>query len=665
MRRCFVTVLFFLVSFVLLSSASAQTAVYDTISIHDLQYVPNPDSSQDSYYHGDTVVVKGLVQHGPRELWIGARWSNYITEPLADPWSGILVLQNDTFEVNTLYSFVQEGDEVYFTGVMADYSGITQLAILTNPVTPVTIVSYGNTLPEPKLLTLADLATHNAGEQWESQYVRVENVTITNNSYVSNQAVITDGTSTGYIDDYFMYFRGQFDQGSNPWAANGTRLNIQGFVRDVGMAFFTINPRDDSDIEILTNPPEISTVRRDIGTPTSSDVVTVSAVIIDNLEVDSAQVHYSVDCGDFVSVTMTAIEDTFSAQIPIQANNSFMRYFISAVDNEGDFSQVPGDTTERVYHYVIRDEGLDIKDVQFTWGYSYDGSGYVYFPVALEGVVTTDSTDWVNNYYIQEKDSAWYGIWIYDATNKPKKGDWVRVTGTVEENYGVTRLSDITSFEVVTADYGVFDPILVTTGEITTGGVNAEAYESILIQVENLTITDPFPDSPGNYGEFEVDDGSGPLRVDDAMSAFGGNLDSTFALNETIEKIIAIHYYSYGDYKLLPRDTLDIVGHITHLDESQPDIIDRYNLGQNFPNPFNMKTSIRFSVPEFSPVSITIYNILGKKVRTLYDGRVAPGVYEVQWNGLDYSGLPVSSGLYFYRLQGNNFTDSKKMLFLK
>jgi hypothetical protein len=649
-----------------LPEISFSQAAYDTVSIHDLQWVPNPDSSQVSLYDGDTVVVGGYVQHSPRELYVGARWACYITDGTQDPWSGFFVIQDDSFAVNTLFGFVQEGDFCYFTGRVTTYTGLTQMNIPTDPPIPITIVSNGNTLPDPKLLTCADIETHAAGEQWESMNVRLENVTVTNNNYSGWQAVITDGTGNGYLDDYFLYYRNQTDNDINPWPANGTRINVTGFSRDVGSAYFTINPRNDSYFDILTNPPTISDVSRNPGVPLSSADVDVSAAIVDNGTVASAEVLYSVNYGSFTSVSMTnTAADTFSATIPAQANNSYVRYFIKATDDEGDISQLPGDTSQFVYSYVIRDEGLDIMDVQYTWGYPVDNSPFQGYEVTLEGVVTTDPADWTGNYYIQEKDSAWYGMWVYDPNNTPVQGDWISVTGEVQENYGVTRLRNITNFSVVTAGYGVFDPIQVTTGEIGTGGDNGEAYEDVLIKVVNVTVTDPFPDSPGNYGEFEIDDGSGPVRVDDAFTAFGGNLDSTFHLDDTIEQLIGVHYYSFNDYKILPRNNDDIIGHVTGIENNFQQIAQQYTLAQNYPNPFNPVTQIEFNVPVTAKVKVAVFDILGRQVKVLYNAIAPAGNHTIIWDATSDAGNPVGSGIYFYQLQSDNVKLSKKMILLK
>jgi hypothetical protein len=90
-----------------------------------------------------------------------------------------------------------------------------------------------------------------------------------------------------------------------------------------------------------------------------------------------------------------------------------------------------------------------------------------------------------------------------------------------------------------------------------------------------------------------------------------------------------------------------------------------FSLAQNFPNPFNPKTMIRFALPKDSWVKLEVYNILGQKVKTLVDEKLAAGVKEVEWDGKDGKGLEVASGIYFYKIKADNFSDVKKMVMLK
>lgn len=75
-----------------------------------------------------------------------------------------------------------------------------------------------------------------------------------------------------------------------------------------------------------------------------------------------------------------------------------------------------------------------------------------------------------------------------------------------------------------------------------------------------------------------------------------------------------------------------------------------FQLKANFPNPFNPTTTIAFDLPNASRITLVIYDVLGRKVKTLLDARAAAGHYTVQWNGNNDAGQPVASGVYFYRL---------------
>jgi hypothetical protein len=90
-----------------------------------------------------------------------------------------------------------------------------------------------------------------------------------------------------------------------------------------------------------------------------------------------------------------------------------------------------------------------------------------------------------------------------------------------------------------------------------------------------------------------------------------------------------------------------------------------YSLSTNFPNPFNPTTTIAYSLPERSHVRISVYNILGEHVITLIDGEKSAGSYTITWDGRSGSGNSIATGIYLYRLQAGEYTETKKMILLK
>jgi hypothetical protein len=88
-------------------------------------------------------------------------------------------------------------------------------------------------------------------------------------------------------------------------------------------------------------------------------------------------------------------------------------------------------------------------------------------------------------------------------------------------------------------------------------------------------------------------------------------------------------------------------------------------LSQNYPNPFNFDTEIKYGLPARSSVQIAVYNIFGKKVRTIKDTIEDSGYYSVNWDGRDDNGALLASGMYFYVFASDDNYLTRKMLFLK
>ena len=98
---------------------------------------------------------------------------------------------------------------------------------------------------------------------------------------------------------------------------------------------------------------------------------------------------------------------------------------------------------------------------------------------------------------------------------------------------------------------------------------------------------------------------------------------------------------------------------------SDDGIPETFKLCQNYPNPFNSATMIDFQLPSASQVKMDIYNINGRLVNTLVDSFTESGYHQVEWNGRDREGNPLSSGIYFYTIEADNFHQVKKMILLK
>lgn len=102
---------------------------------------------------------------------------------------------------------------------------------------------------------------------------------------------------------------------------------------------------------------------------------------------------------------------------------------------------------------------------------------------------------------------------------------------------------------------------------------------------------------------------------------------------------------------------------VTAVDENQ--IPTEFSLEQNYPNPFNPSTVIKYTLPKNEFVTVKIYDMLGREVKTLVSRENTAGNYSVEWNGDDNFGNKVSAGTYIYRITAGNFVAVKKMLLIK
>ncbi len=681
-------------------------------------------ANEDSPFVGDTVAVTGVVMHSMRDIFLGARWSGFIQDERGGPWSGFFILQDDSTVSGTNLIAARPGDKIRVIGVLqempeqANTQSITETVLFTNPIQPVETLDSALPLPEPILLKPGDLGATGISEdprlteRWESTLVRFENLTVINNSPAQPGNIMTagDGTGTIAIDDFFLNIRTFLDANNGVWPGlpPATKINVTGFVRDVftnGAGRTTINPRSFDDIELATSPPEISQITRNPLAPKSTETVAISAVITDaqsiaartlaekciqlnktsfdsaqdeakllhgersrtmnwhNSELfsqsSSAELHYRVNGGTFRNVTMSAVDSLFTGGIPAQTDGALVEYFIAARDDRGDASTAPTDTSSSRFFYFVRDAGLTIFDLQFT-SFANGRSGFEDLEVTVSGVVTTESSDFPF-YWIQNGREPWNGILINDPVNKPGLGDEVTLTGIVREVEDVTQITDVNGVAVNRRNQPVPVPVVLPTGDLTNAAM-AERWEGMLVKVENVTVSDPFPEAASHFGEFVVDDGSGPARVD-VLGRFSGNADSSFALGTQLLSVTGLLHFSSSMYKIEPRNESDVVRKPTLVD-SEPTPFTT-ELFANYPNPFNAGTTIRYQLAKPAQVTIKMFNLLGQQVATLRDEYQPAGRYTIQWNGTNDSGAPVASGVYFYQMKTGGFVRVRKMALLR
>ncbi|MFH1865096.1 MAG: S8 family serine peptidase, partial [Candidatus Eisenbacteria bacterium] len=264
--------------------------------------------------------------------------------------------------------------------------------------------------------------------------------------------------------------------------------------------------------------------------------------------------------------------------------------------------------------------------------------------VTLSGIATTDDTTYPDRFVIQDGPGPWSGLFVRDIGIAVARGDSLTITGLVVETDGLTELDLLTEMEIVSSGNPIPDPAILDPSIIDTD----ESYEGVLVRVEDVTVTDDTPDD-------WVVTSTGSCRVGDwAGYSYTPVIDDELHVTGVVGALSDLH-------KLQPRDDDDI----EYASGVPGDLPAGVSLSQNLPNPFMDDTGISYTLPTDSDVLLQVFNVAGKLVRTLVDGRLPAGRWSVAWDGVDESERPVSNGVYFYRLTTAGKTVAKRMVLVK
>ena len=156
-----------------------------------------------------------------------------------------------------------------------------------------------------------------------------------------------------------------------------------------------------------------------------------------------------------------------------------------------------------------------------------------------------------------------------------------------------------------------------------------------------------------NLGQYSirVHFGFGDAEVIDSL-----RIEWPSGITDVYEDVTADRFYlALEGEELVPNPLVGIT-------EEEGSPLQQFELAQNYPNPFNPSTLIRYSLIVRSEMSLVVYDLSGKRVRTLIDGVRNPGYGEVEWNGRTDAGEKAPSGVYFYKVQANGFSSTKQMV---
>lgn len=676
-------------------------------------------------------------------------WTCYAQDTANGLFGGIVIRQG-TRGPQTAIDLIDTGALIKVKGVVQEFGAtsgnnyancLTQLALDTASGYTISILGSSPKRPAPKLVNITDFASGDypnggtinyvGGEKYEGMYVEFRNVTIA--AGIGNRqpwSIIDENGNKLYMRDFSNWFSTSpsgdtLRAWTNP--ALGTFVNsIRGVIINANNegAFgsqlpYAIIPIYPNDLSLGNAPPVLSSPTRNPGVPTPADSVQVSVTSTDpglsTTTITDMKVFWRFNGGAFNNKTLPLVTgNIYSAKMPPAALGTLVEYFIRAEDNQGAVKLLPSDTLKSKLFYIVRsNDSMNVQDVQYCPNNGGRSAYEGYDVRGVEGIVTADTSDIPGiNYtgnggnqtsprkvYIQNGTGPFSGIWLSgNPTDVLKKGDKVRVRGTVEENFSVTRINITTSsnINVISPNNTLPSPQILTTAQLANnkldGDTTIEKWESVFCRFDvpvditcinagiGLACTTPEPliDTTfrRNFGEILVKDASGVearIELQDGNHNYSNNWDGLGSVpprilltkNDIISYVEGVLYFAFSNYKLTPRKNPDF-GTLTPIGiTNNSELLNSYYLSQNYPNPFNPVTKIQFNLPVSGNVSLKIYDMLGKEVKTLVNNFTPAGTYNISFDGSN-----LSSGVYFYKLEvsgqeGNNFVMTKRMVLIK
>ncbi|MFH1845656.1 MAG: FlgD immunoglobulin-like domain containing protein [bacterium] len=372
-----------------------------------------------------------------------------------------------------------------------------------------------------------------------------------------------------------------------------------------------------------------------------ADVVSLDKGVIDPA---SVYLHYRLDGGSFFDVLMTSAGGSlYTGLIPVQPYGSVVEYYISAEDDALNSGTSPTDAPTNLHYFEVDDSFTDEMELQTAWiAGALDDNAASGLWARLDPVGTEYSSLTVQ----PEDDHSDPGTICWITGNTPVGGG----AGDNDVDSGKTTLYspvfDLVGAESVTISYWKYytnnrgnDPNNDTwyVDISNDGGANWTMVENTMTPTNawvqmNLNLS-TFFGTPGLVRlRFIADDsGSGSL-VEAGVDDF--SLVAVFGLSGA------------------PDDDQLGVRHVT-------------DLAQNSPNPFNPQTVISYSLQQAGPVSLKVFDVSGRLVKVLATGQLPAGSHTATWDGTNDRGRPVATGVYFYQLEADGQSFSRRMLLVK
>ncbi len=529
--------------------------------------------------------------------------------------------------------------------------------------------SYG--MPEPPALIVGatDLdstaGADSAAEQYEGVFISVHGLTVDSLINYTTTSTWICHDSTGHR----MCVREAAD--SIPNSFRPPRGTVFDFVQGViyhRFGIYSLQPRYMRDLRLSRGAP-IVTVSNSPTYPLVNDPVTITAYAVDDepLPQDSVRLVYRINLGGWTNVPMTHVPNTdnytFTLPSPVAGWN--VDYYVRAVDDSNNVTNEPYEAPFSFHEYHVQQpRTLTIAQARIDANADFIpdllDSAVIVTGIAVSPNFNTRQTD----FYMEQ---AHAGIEVYfDSTQiMVNPGDSITVNGIIQQYYGKTRVVAYRGNRITLNGPGhIPDTMVVTCGAL--GDIVGETYEGTLLRLNNVQLLptpNPWPPLGSSATMTIVDTDSATLRIDLSTDIDGQTQGANRA-----NIVGVLSQYDYSDpfnsyYELMPRFYTDFMW-IVGVDQDVA-VPENYSLSQNYPNPFNPSTMISFNLKEKTHVNLSVYNIMGEKVTSLVNQELQPGQHNVEWNGDNAAGDKVSSGVYFYKLETKDYSDTKRMVLLK
>ena len=626
--------------FIMLIPAGA-LAEYTETTVYAIQ--------QGTFQLGDSVTVDSVVVTNVDRK--ATTYGFHVQEEAGGPWSGILVYAGGSMPD------VEVGDLVNVWGTYEEYYDHSEIDVIGHDGGGFEIVEKGYGELECQLLTAWDLGTVAADtlcEQWEGVYICVDTV-IVRALYPYQEWAFSEAHEHMPPDTISEFARcdDKCVVPTLPQPPVGDTLVIIRGTFAWEYDNYKIWPRSAADVVYMHGGPAPSVAA---AYPTSN--TSIQVVFDTPLDESSAEYtgNYSLQSTVAILTATLDLSDSLVVNLTTDPQPAGQRDSLAVCDIISGGGQVMDECQQLGFRAGITSISAIQTPTDTTDASPMDGER-----VTVTGIIVNADSVYNGPFFIQTKaGGAWNGVYVYALPQDPYDvGDSVVVSGYVQEYYNWTEISGVDYIEWAATGVSFTGPTVVTPSQIKTGSATAESYESVFIQMDSVEV---FTGVDG-VGEWDCGTGTDSVAVGDFMCEY--NPCYTYPGCNSWIRIKGPIRFHYAEFKIEPREESDITVLVPCTAGIRSDEKLSLRLAQNAPNPFTGETVIKFSVPRQMGVKMSVYDISGRLVKTIADGKMDAGEHTVTWDGRDTFSRSVSPGIYFLRMSTADRSFQKKMVLLQ